>query len=312
MARPVKFAGSGRASGVGAEKAPKPSSRRLGGTTCAGWSSALAAPAAVAVAVCVAVLEPASDTMRLSISTNEPDSGRSDQRVSAVTWNSTIMPLPRRCAVTSGVPSVSVAQVRSVSSASGSASTWRRTVTSLGTVMVANGLSCEKPARCCGLSQLKRAAEGAAAAAQAHRDEVVVLGAGEMRAGKAHQHAAVVDPFGQRLVRLADIADVGEDQHRQMLVEEARDRFRRRHRAGRAHVGEGIERAGEIVAGAEQRLRLVGVGAGDDADGAAAPALVEQLHRAGGTLADDFQPRHVVADLDRQVDRGLSPRARSP
>ncbi len=53
------------------------------------------------------------------MSTNAPDSGRSDQRVSAVTWNSTIMPLPRRAAVTSGVPSASVAQVRSVSAGVG-------------------------------------------------------------------------------------------------------------------------------------------------------------------------------------------------
>ena len=37
--------------------------------------------------------------------------------------------------------------------------------------------------------------------------------------------------------------------------------------------------------------------------GAAAPALVEQLHHAGRALAGDFQPRDVVADLDRQVER---------
>ena len=92
--------------------------------------------------------------MRLSMSTNAPDSGRFDQRVSAVTWNSTIMPLPRGCAVTSGVPSASVAQVRSVSVASGSASTWRLTVTSVGTGMSKNGLSRENAASCCGWSQL--------------------------------------------------------------------------------------------------------------------------------------------------------------
>ena len=40
--------------------------------------------------------------MRRSISTKVPDSGRSDQRVSPVTWKSTIKPLPRRAAVTSG------------------------------------------------------------------------------------------------------------------------------------------------------------------------------------------------------------------
>ncbi len=124
--------------------APKPSSTRFGGTVsrtaCVSTFSAFA-------------LDPASATMRLSMSTNAPESGRSDQRVSAVTWNSTITPLPRRAAVTSGVPSASVAQVRSVRLELGSASTWRVTVTSVGTVMPLNGLSRAKAASCCGCSQ---------------------------------------------------------------------------------------------------------------------------------------------------------------
>src|SRR5262249_53582 len=94
-------------------------------------------------------------TSRGSISTKLPDSGRSDQRVSAVTWNSTIMPLPRFTAVTSGVPSASVAQVRSARPASGSASTWRLTVTSVGTAMVPNGPSRAQAASGCGWSQLR-------------------------------------------------------------------------------------------------------------------------------------------------------------
>ena len=102
----------------------------------------------------VLALDPASETTRLSMSTKAPDSGRFDQRVSAVTWNSTIIPLPRGCAVTSGVPSASVTQVRSVSVASGSASTWRLTVTSVGTAMPKNGLSRANAAISCGLSQL--------------------------------------------------------------------------------------------------------------------------------------------------------------
>ena len=81
--------------------------------------------------------------MRRSMSTNAPESGRLDQRVSAVTWNSTSTPLPRRVAVTSGVPSTSVAQVRSLRPESGSASTCRVTVTSSGTARFANGLSRE-------------------------------------------------------------------------------------------------------------------------------------------------------------------------
>ena len=161
-------------------------------------------------------------------------------------------------------------------------------------------------ARECGellrLFPAQAAAEDAAAAAQLHRHQVVVGGAGEMRTGKAHQHAAIVDPFVELLARLRDVADIGEDQHRQMLVEEALDRFRRRDAFGEADVGERIERAREIIGRADQRLRTVGGGAGHDADGAPAPALVEQLHGAGRALAGDLQPRHVVADFDRQVD----------
>ena len=246
-----------------------------------------------------------------SMSTKAPDSGRFDQRGSAVTWNSTIRPLPRRAAVTSGVPSPSVAQVRLGSCASGSASTWRVTVTSFGTGMAAERAVARKGGERLRLVPAQGAAEDAAAAAQLDRHQIVVVG-GEMRAGEAHQHAAVLDPLGQRLQLLGDVADVGEDQHRQMLVEEALDRLGRRHAFGEAHVGERIERAREIIVGAEQRLGAVGVAAGNDADGAPAPALVEQLHGAGGALADDLEPRDVVADLDRQFDRGLGLASRRP
>ena len=72
-------------------------------------------------------------TIRRSISTKVPDIGRSDQRMSALTWNSATTPLPRCSPVTSGVPSSSDAQLLVASAASGSASTWRLTVTSFGT-----------------------------------------------------------------------------------------------------------------------------------------------------------------------------------
>ena len=149
------------------------------------------------------------------------------------------------------------------------------------------------------------AAQNTAAAAQFHRHQVVVFGTGEMRTGKAHQHAAVIDPFVQTLARLGDIADIGEDQHRQMLIEEALHRFRRRDALGEADIGERIERAREVIGRADQRLRAVGGRPGHDADGAPAPALVEQLHGARRTLAGDLQPRHVVADFDRQIDHRL-------
>ena len=149
------------------------------------------------------------------------------------------------------------------------------------------------------------AAEHAAAAAQLHGHEIVV-GGRKPRAGEAHQHAAVLDPGGQPVARLArDVADVGQHDHRHALLDEAAHRFGRRRDVGEPHIGERVERARQIVGRGQQRLRGVGGGAGDDADGAAAPALVEQLHRAGRALAGDFQPRDVVADLDRQVDLGV-------
>ncbi len=67
--------------------------------------------------------------------------------------DSTIQPLPRCSAVTSGVPSASLAQVRSDNWIEGSARIWRDTVTSGGTDNPPNGLESEKPARCCGSAQ---------------------------------------------------------------------------------------------------------------------------------------------------------------
>ena len=59
------------------------------------------------------------------------------------------------------------------------------------------------------------AAKGAATAPQLHRHELVV-GTRKMRPGKAHEHAAVVDPFVELIQRFGDVADIGKDQHRQM------------------------------------------------------------------------------------------------
>ena len=151
-----------------------------------------------------------------------------------MTWNSTIKPLPRRAAVTSGVPSASVAQVLSLSVASGSASTWRVTVTSFGTGMPLNGLSRENAASGCGLSQLKlpprmRPPRRSLTGTRSSSD------AGEARAGKTHQHAAVLDPLCEPVMGVAgDIADIGEDQHGKMLVEEMRHGVGWATRPGRA------------------------------------------------------------------------------
>jgi hypothetical protein len=69
---------------------------------------------------------------RSSICTNRPESGRLDQSAFAVTWNRTTLPCPSGARVTSGVPSVSEAIVRSDRSGSGCAMTWLSTVTSSG------------------------------------------------------------------------------------------------------------------------------------------------------------------------------------
>ena len=179
--------------------------------------------------------------------------------------------------------------------------------------MPSNGLSRENAASGCGWSQRQAAAEDAAAAAQPHRHEIVV-GGGEPRAGKAHQHAAVLDPARQPVARLArDIADIGEDHHRQVLVEELRSPLRAGEpRSASRTSANGLSARDEIVGRGEQRLRGVGGRAGDDADRAAAPALVEQLHGAGGALAGDLEPGDVVADFDRQVELAPRSRARPP
>jgi hypothetical protein len=69
-----------------------------------------------------------------------------------------------------------------------------------------------------------------------------------------------------------------------------------------ADLVEGGEGALDVVGVAEQRLLLALRGAGDDANRAALPALVEQHGRARGTLALHDQPRHAVAQLGRQDD----------
>ena len=94
-------------------------------------------------------------TIRRSISTKVPDIGRSDQRMSALTWNR--RPCP--CRDVRRSPAACRRPARpsswSASTASGSASTWRLTVTSFGTARPANGPSAAKAARCCGFSQVR-------------------------------------------------------------------------------------------------------------------------------------------------------------
>ena len=64
------------------------------------------------------------------------------------------------------------------------------------------------------------AAEAAPAAAQPDRHEIVV-GLREAGAGEAHQHAALLDPGVEALADFRrQRADIGQHDHRQLLVEE--------------------------------------------------------------------------------------------
>ena len=132
-----------------------------------------------------------------------------------------------------------------------------------------------------GLFPAQAAAENAAAAAQLHRHEIVI-GSGETRAGKPHQYAAIVDPPRQPVARVGrDIADIGEDDHRQALFDELVDRLRGRSAIGKPDIGERAKCPGQVECRRQQRLRDIGRRAGHDADGTSPPALVEKLDGAG-------------------------------
>src|SRR6266404_5398505 len=89
------------------------------------------------------------------------------------------------------------------------------------------------------------AAENTPAASEFYRHEIVV-GGREMRTGKAHQHATVVEPAHEAVARLGDVAHVGEDHHRQPLLDELVHGLCRRAAIGQPYIGEGPERAPAI------------------------------------------------------------------
>ena len=163
-----------------------------------------------------------------SISTNVPDIGRSDQRISALTWNSAEQSL---AAMLAGD------QRRAVFERGPAPG--RKHRIGLGQHLPAHGdvlRHGEARERTVGgeRSEMLRllpgqaAAERAAAAAQLDRHEIVV-GLRQPRAGEAHQHAALVDPGREPVADFRrQRADVGHHDHRQLLVEELRHRLLRR------------------------------------------------------------------------------------
>ena len=186
-------------------------------------------------------------TMRLSMSTKAPDSGRSDQRVSAVTWNSTITPLPRRAAgdqrraVGERRPGV-LGRGRNRARPAPGASPSRRSAPACRRT----GCRARSGERL-RLIPAQAAAEDAAAAAQLHRNQLVV-GGGEPRAGEAHQHAAVVDPSasGGRGASPATLPTSARIIIGRRWSTNCRDRLGRRAALGEPHVGERVERARQV------------------------------------------------------------------
>ena len=292
----------GCAVGGGLFRTPKPSSTWMGLSTSAVWRASVASAAVSTPPAATPPLRPSVE-MRRSISTNSPDIGRLDQSELAVTWNRMSWPSPRRAAVTSGVPSLSRAQIcTSCVRRAGSASTWRLTRTSGGMARPVNRLDSSKAASGCGVDHDKRAAERAPAEAQAHRDQLVAALL-EPGTGEAHEHAALLHPVVHPLHEVAGQgADVGHDQHGRVLLEGLAHRCRE---VGvlRAHqLGERRQRFLDVVERRQQRLRLLAVLARDEPDPMPARARIEQMHGAGRALAGDLHARDLVAELERQLE----------
>ncbi len=144
----------------------------------------------------------------------------------------------------------------------------------------------------------ERAAQRAFAGAQRHRQQPVRV-LGHARAGEAHEGAALLDEARECrfLARLGD-RPVGHREH----GEAARQK---RVEGGAPRLGVGRKRALQ-----EEQLAHIGrvgglLGAGDQPHGAAAEALVEQRDAGrGGALK--VEPDHLVAQLERQLQRGAA------
>ena len=94
----------------------------------------------------------------------------------------------------------------------------------------------------------QRAAKHAPAPPQPHGDKIVRRRR-EPCAGKAQQNAALLDELReQRMIGVRQGADIGEDHHRGVLIEQRGDGIGRA-RPHLAHVGEGRQRFAQIIIG---------------------------------------------------------------
>src|SRR5262249_13493226 len=141
----------------------------------------------------LAATEPAKDTIRLSISTNVPDSGRADPRVSAGKTKQHRNTLARGVGGAPGAAPRGRAPGGAAQRATGLAKPWRAPADGVRPHHAEDGASAREGIELLGLSPQQAAAENAPAAPELHRHEIVV-GGREMRAGKTHQHAAVFEP----------------------------------------------------------------------------------------------------------------------
>ncbi len=220
-----------------------------------------------------------SVTTRRSISTNSPESGRFDQSEFAVTWNSTIKPWPCFAAVTSGVPSARRAQTSASLATVGSASTCRLTFTSSGTARPRKGLLSSNGASGCGVLQESEPPSERPPRRKRHRQQFVAALL-EPRAGEANEHAARLDPGFELFLRAGDeLADIGQHDGRDLLLDQVVNGVGDVALARRDDVGVGRERALHVIEGREQRLRGFARFARDDADALPLRAGVEQIAR---------------------------------
>ena len=163
-----------------------------------------------------------------------------------MTWKRTINPLPRRAAVTSGVPSASRAQVRSSRPAVGSARNLPRHGHLLRRGEAEKRAALSERSDVFGGLPRQRAAElGTAAPPQVSREKVVIAG-GEAGAGKAQQDAALVEKLHNRLVlRSGRDAHIRERENRRLFAQQGNNGIARQI-APFADVGEGLKRALEM------------------------------------------------------------------
>ncbi len=131
----------------------------------------------------------------------------------------------------------------------------------------------------------------------------------ESRSRKTDEHAARFKPGVELFLRAGDeLADIGEHDGRDLLGDELMHGGRDIALARRDDVGVGGERALDIIEGREQRLGRLPRFARDDADPVPLRARVEKVDGACRPLACDLDARHLIANLEREVEasRGLA------